>query len=152
LPVLPAPVERPTSLAGPQRVVENYDSGQERSESYVLGDGTKIGVWTVWHENGQKWMEYEYRNGLMDGPFLKWYPNGQKRTVGEYRGGKKEGAWTAWYEAGGLDGVEVSGLMWEGTHRADKKDGPWTFWSVDGSINGELSGIYRNDEKTVERP
>ena len=41
-------------------------------------DGKEEGVWTLWHENGQKKAESTWKNGKKEGVSTTWYDNGQK--------------------------------------------------------------------------
>ena len=86
---------------GGEKVVERYESGQKKSEGYLLDDGTKVGRWTFWHENGQKAKEGERKNEKPEGVWTSWHDNGQKSAEGEYKNGKKEGRWTYWFRFGG---------------------------------------------------
>ncbi len=40
-------------------------------------DGEVDGIATSWYENGQKWMEGNYKDGEPDGELNSWYENGQ---------------------------------------------------------------------------
>ena len=77
-----------------------YDSGQvERLVPYK--DGRWEGLWTLWHENGQKEMEGRTRkDGRPEGLATKWYKNGQKRYETTYKYGREEGLRTTWHENG----------------------------------------------------
>ena len=55
---------------------------------------------TLFHENGQKQSEGEYKNGKQNGHWIGWYANGQKSKEGGFKNGKQEGLWTSWYENG----------------------------------------------------
>jgi antitoxin component YwqK of YwqJK toxin-antitoxin module len=61
---------------------------------------TKEGLFTFWHENGQKKSEGTYLNGLIEGVFTVWHENGQKKSEGTYLKGRKEGVFTYWNEDG----------------------------------------------------
>jgi len=37
---------------------------------------TRIGLWTWWYDNGQKWQEGNYANGERDGTWHIWKRNG----------------------------------------------------------------------------
>ncbi|MEO2123730.1 MAG: hypothetical protein ABGY10_10450, partial [bacterium] len=77
-----------------------YDSGQvERLVPYK--DGRWEGLWTIWHENGQKEMEGRTRkDGRQEGLDTLWYKNGQKRRETTYKYGREEGLRTTWHENG----------------------------------------------------
>ncbi|HIB33325.1 MAG TPA: hypothetical protein EYO45_09540 [Candidatus Marinimicrobia bacterium] len=60
----------------------------------------RIGKWTGWHRNSQKWCEINFKNGKEDGSQRNWYENGQKELEGHYRDGKKVETWVWWYSDG----------------------------------------------------
>ena len=103
---------------GGEKVVEHYPDGQKKSEGYGIEDGTKVGRRTFWHENGQKAIEGECKEGYWEGPSTSWYPSGQKSKEGEFKDGKQEGQWIVWDKDGSIDN-EKSGI-----YKADKKVAP----------------------------
>ena len=60
----------------------------------------KDGLQTRWYDNGQKWLEENYKDGKEDGLTTEWYENGKKRSEVNYKDGKKDGLQTNWYENG----------------------------------------------------
>lgn len=102
--------------------------------------GKREGVWTTWHENGQKRWEGFYKNGEKAGTWTAWYENGQKLSEHLY----KYLVWTGvstktevrdrallsetyWYENGQK--------WWEGSLKDGKKEGTWTWWNEDGTVD-----------------
>ncbi|HIL54269.1 MAG TPA: hypothetical protein EYG40_04450, partial [Verrucomicrobia bacterium] len=95
------------------------DSGQvEMLVPYK--DGRWEGLWTIWHENGQKKMEGRTRkDGRQEGLETLWYKNGQKRRETTYKYGRQEGLRTTWHENGQKSGelttkddVQVAKKRW----------------------------------------
>lgn len=129
---------------GGKLVAEFHASGQKKFEGYQLEDGTKVGHWTHWHENGLKKLEGEFKNGAEEGRWTGWHENGQKSGEGEYKFGKQEGLWTAWYENGNKAGV--------GGYRNGKREGRWTIWKGDGAVHDKLSGIFEAGERVADSP
>ena len=95
------------------------DSGQVA----VLGrlkDGKLDGLWTDWHENGQKMVEMIYKDGEVDGLFTMWHENGQKEEERTFKDGKPaDGLHTQWHADGQKqreviykDGKRVSAKYW----------------------------------------
>ncbi len=80
-------------------VRENYDNGQLKRLGY-LNDGRKEGLWTSWHENGEKKKEIRYNKDVAHGTATEWYANGQKKGVGQIKDGEMDGPWEEWYENG----------------------------------------------------
>ena len=55
---------------------------------FATKDGKVNGLWTAWHDNGEKKTEFIFRNGEVDGPFNVWYKNGQKKEEGNGENGR----------------------------------------------------------------
>ena len=64
----PTPEPTPDLTGGGEKVVELYDNGAVKVTGYQLEDGTRVGHWTHWHENGQKIPELEYKNREKERP------------------------------------------------------------------------------------
>jgi len=165
---LPLLVGCSVSTRGGTKVVERYESGQKKSEGYVLADGKKAGPWTAWHDNGQKEGEGEFKKGKSEGLWTIWHKNGRKALEGEFKNGQREGLWTVWHKNGQKD-AEGEFKNWkeegpftewhdngqkkkEGECKNGKKEGRWTYWNEDGSIDPKLSGIYKADKKIAPLP
>ncbi|MDB4556762.1 hypothetical protein N9005_05855, partial [Akkermansiaceae bacterium] len=54
----------------------------------------------LWHKNGQKQTEGNYKDGKKHGPDVWWYENGQKEAEGNYKDGKPHGIVFNWHENG----------------------------------------------------
>ena len=54
------------------------------------------GTYTSWYEDGQKWEEKHFVNGVLEGGNTKWHSNGTKEKQGSYVDNKKHGIWTTW--------------------------------------------------------
>jgi len=95
----------------------------EEHETFAncMGDG----IFTYWHENGQKSYEVTYKDGKKDGLVTKWHENGQKYFEETYKDGKKDGLVTKWHENGQK--------YFEETYTDGKTDGLVTYWAIDGS-------------------
>ena len=48
---------------GGDKTIERYESGQRAYEGYLADDGSKVGIWTRWYDNGQKESEGTFKNG-----------------------------------------------------------------------------------------
>jgi antitoxin component YwqK of YwqJK toxin-antitoxin module len=73
---------------------EMYDSGQVKALR-PYKDGKLDGLFTGWHENGQKGFEIILKDGKYEGLFTRWHGNDQK-----------------WFEVTHKDGEEVSAKYW----------------------------------------
>jgi antitoxin component YwqK of YwqJK toxin-antitoxin module len=83
----------------------------------------------AWHENGQKSIEVNYKDGKQEGLQTSWHENGQKKGEGNYKDGEKDGLETLWYENGKKE--------WEGNYKDGKLDGLWTYWYENGQKKEE---------------
>jgi len=93
-----------------------------------LKKGLKVGKWTHWHPNGQKWVEAYWKDGKKDGTWLVWHNKGQKRYEENWKNDEKEGKWTWW-------DLDVDGqIELEGNFKNGKASGRWTWWKSDGSV------------------
>ena len=81
------------------RTVKFHDNGQKALEAN-LKDGKMHGLFNRWYENGQKESETNYKNGKPHGLWILWYKNGQKWIEGNNKDGKLDGLVTTWYENG----------------------------------------------------
>ena len=85
----------------------------------MLDDGTKVGPWTLWYENGQKRSEGSYKNGEQEGLWTYWHENGVQQAEGPFVLDRREGAWTFWDED---RDVKAAGMYAEG-----QRVGDWSF-------------------------
>lgn len=79
---------------------EYYEGGQLKIEGNYNGNEQRHGRWVSYYDNGQKWSESSYKNGVKNGHSITFYPNGNVRYVGEYRNDDKSGTWTFYNEEG----------------------------------------------------
>ena len=71
------------------KIVRNYyDSGVLKEEGKKDGS-LKIGPWTYWKENGEKYLMENYVEGKKDGSQMTWHSNGEVSTRHEYKKGFK---------------------------------------------------------------
>lgn len=81
--------EDPTG--GGEKIVGEYDNGLKEYDGYVLEDGSRVGLWTFWYENGQKWFVGSFKNGEWDGLWTLWNEDGSiySDLSGIYEAGEK---------------------------------------------------------------
>ncbi|MFL2912112.1 MAG: toxin-antitoxin system YwqK family antitoxin [Opitutales bacterium] len=132
------------------------------------------GLFTSWHENGQKEEEVNYKEGKEDGLFTSWHENGQKWSEENYKDGKEDGLQLWWYENGQKDGEEkwkdgkrMSAETWkpngEKCPETNLKEGNgrvvWYYESgqksgrvyvQDGKLDGLETNWYENGQKQYE--
>ena len=90
-------------FTGCGETVISEDQKQERSDGLVYKPNSEIpftGVVEDHYDNGQKYSEWRYKNGILHGQYVVWHRNGQKREVGSFRNGKRVGLRIAWYSDG----------------------------------------------------
>jgi len=88
------------------RFVKSYDNGQRMIE-WNYKNGKKEGYWTIWFENGEKKSVKNYKNGELDGLNSLWFKRGQKRVERYYKNGNKYGLWTYWDKKGNVTKTET---------------------------------------------
>ena len=76
-----------------------HENGQKMSEGNYK-DGKEDGLWVHWHENGQKRSESNLKDGKENGLWLMWHKNGQKWIEENYKDGKCEGLSVRWHGNG----------------------------------------------------
>lgn len=64
------------------------------------------GKWESFYQNGARWSENNYEEGVYHGPYMVWFENGQLRIKGHYDHGKKVGIWELYDETGKLQSIE----------------------------------------------
>jgi antitoxin component YwqK of YwqJK toxin-antitoxin module len=77
-----------------------YESGQKRVEGHYNADGKKDGRWVYWYENGNKWSEGYFSEGLDDRKRTTWHENGQLHFTGKLDKGERIGVWRFYDENG----------------------------------------------------
>lgn len=105
------------------------------------GEARQHGVWTAWHQNGQKMEEGTFDFGRRVGKFYSWHANGQKASEGDYHEGKQHGAWT-WWHANGQK--QTSGNYTHG-----RRSGDWAWWNEEGRIE-EKTSLVTPKQRTIE--
>lgn len=77
-----------------------YESGKKRVEGHYNAEGKKDGKWLYWYENGNKWSEGYFTNGLDDKKRTTWHENGELHFTGRLDQGKRVGIWKFFDENG----------------------------------------------------
>ena len=136
------------------KMVRNYyDSGALKEEGKKSGS-LKIGPWTYWRENGEKYLMENYVEGKKDGSQITWHDNGELSTRHEYEKGLKNGIFVAWYDNGNKKQT--------GTFINDLKNGTMSYWYDNGQIwmqenyekgnkHGLIIGWYKNGKKSIKQ-
>ena len=70
-------------------------------------EGKRDGLWTHWHESGDKAEEHTWRSGQRHGPFRRWSSQEQLVEEGGMSQGRKHGVWRRWDTSGALTMVEA---------------------------------------------
>ncbi len=80
----------------------NADELEWREGIWYLKDSKTpyTGKSLKWHENGQKKVERNFKDGKFDGPSNAWYENGQKRWEANNKDGEADGLVLEWHENG----------------------------------------------------
>jgi len=126
-------------------------------------DGKLDGPVTLWHENGMKSAQGEYRDEERQGLWQFWYPNGTLRWEGAFDEGVQIGLQRAWYDNGRLqsEGTWIDGELdgdfsaWHDNGRLalrchfdhGRERGELRRWNEDGELDLGVSGVYRNGHR-----
>ena len=79
----------------------HYFKTEETALSWFYSQKVKPdGKWIEWYENGHKYSEGTYKDGIEDGKWTWWWDYGNKRSEGTYKDGKKDGKWIEWWDDG----------------------------------------------------
>ena len=81
------------------KAIALHENGQKKMEGNFK-NGKKDGLETSWYEDGQKWTEGNFKDDQKDGLFTIWYTNGQKMAEGNFKDGKHEGLALYWHKNG----------------------------------------------------
>ncbi len=128
-----------------------YDNGQKELE-YNYKDGKIKGKLIRWGENGLKWSEHNYKDGQKDGKQEGWYDR-QKQYEYHYKDGKKDGKQEEWHENGQKS--------YKCNHKDGEMNGKYEGWDEngrklyecnykDGMRDGKQEWYYRNGQKSLE--
>jgi hypothetical protein len=98
-----APVD---TISKPGETVEYHPNGALKTRGKLNENGNREGLWVAYYDNGIKWSESYYMDGIRDGHSLTFYPNGQVRYIGEYKNDEKIGEWKFYNEDGTLQKEE----------------------------------------------
>jgi antitoxin component YwqK of YwqJK toxin-antitoxin module len=111
----------------------NSDELEDREGVFYLKNSNSpyTGKSFVFHENGQKGGELNFKDGKIDGLTVSWHENGQKETEGNFKDGKKDGLSVMWHE-NGQKHSEVN-------FKDGKIDGLSVWWHKNGKKRGQVT-------------
>ncbi len=124
--IIPVPEMEYHANGEPKFKASVYDDGSLQSLAYFNKDGKLNGPYTKWYEDGQKWVEWNYKNNNLHGLLTDWHPNGNKWREVNFVNGKKDGLATKWHKNGEKQA--------EGNWVNGKLHGKKTIYNCDGSI------------------
>lgn len=90
----------------PGNYQEFHPNGALKIEGLNNMYGNREGLWAAFYEDGTKWSENFYSNGVKSGHSITFFPNGNVRYVGEYRNDERIGVWKFYDEEGNITGEE----------------------------------------------
>ena len=88
------------TISKPGETIEYYPNGAIKMRGKLNEEGNRQGLWVSYYDNGTKWSESYYDNGIVDGHSITFFPNGKVRYIGEYKQGEKSGVWKFYDESG----------------------------------------------------
>ena len=164
-------------------------SGQKYCSSYTVKPTENLqskdilpweGTINCWFENGQKQIEWFFKNGAANGILTVWNEKGQKELQSSMKNDKPDGSWVTWNEKGQIiskqnfkdgqfDGKQVNfgcsnqncSKISETHYKNGKGDGKQTYWHENGKKSstgymkkglneGKAIGWYDNGQKRWE--
>lgn len=129
-----------------EEVAEDWPNGKPRLRKRVLhrADGTIAddGMFTRWHENGNKEYEGEFVDGKKNGRHVRYHMNGRMWNESFYVDGKRQGFSRQWDEKGSL--------MKEESYDQGLPHGTWTTWNSKGKIKWQ--GRFDHGKPVDDRP
>ncbi|MGS0526110.1 toxin-antitoxin system YwqK family antitoxin [Zobellia nedashkovskayae] len=88
---------------GPIGVSENFNEKGMKIRHTPYVDGHLQGVDITYnYSNGNKYVEQEYKNDILDGIYKEYYPSGKLALEGQLIKGQREGTWKYYHESGKL--------------------------------------------------
>jgi len=126
-----------------EEIVDKYPNGAPKKIEYFLTDGDKkeLVKETRFFENGEKYMEGEFKNGKKNGKWTAWFENGKKQSEGIFKEGFSNGPINVWNENGTK--------LYEGYYKSSKPDSIWTFYKPGGEISKKVT--FKDGKKISEQ-
>ncbi|GAP42222.1 protein containing MORN repeat variant [Lentimicrobium saccharophilum] len=121
-----------TSCNKPYVKKELFEDGSVKSEkTFKKTDGKEeLLKEVVFHQNGKKYIEGNYKNGLREGYWASWYDDGTLWSEGEFRDGESHGKRSVFHPNGTL--------YYEGRFDMGKRVGVWKFYDENGGLVNEI--------------
>ena len=82
--------------------IEHYENGIVKTQGNML-NGKREGLWISNFQDGKRWSESVYKNGLLNGVTTVFYPSGVMFYKGKFRENKRIGEWVFYAEDGKID-------------------------------------------------
>jgi len=84
------------------------------------------GEYKWWHDNGQLWKYFSYKDGKQDGEYKWWYDNGQLWGHCYYKDDGLNGEYKIWHK---------NGQLWKYfSYKDDKRDSEYKEWNNNGQL------------------
>lgn len=99
-------IENKIVLNEPGIYEEFHENGQLKIEGLNNMYGNREGLWVAYYEDGTKWSENFYTDGIKSGHSVTFFPNGNVRYVGEYKNDERVGTWKFYDLEGNLTNEE----------------------------------------------
>lgn len=78
-----------------------YQDGTLQLEGALRKD-RRNGLWISYYQDGSKWSETTFADGVIQGETRSWFTNGNLRYEGSYDKGKRSGDWKLYDSTGTL--------------------------------------------------
>ena len=78
-----------------------YCSNGKKEEEYWINKNGKLErEYKFWYENGNKWLECNYKDGKLEGEYKSWNEKGNKLEESYCKNGEFEGEYKSWHKNG----------------------------------------------------
>jgi antitoxin component YwqK of YwqJK toxin-antitoxin module len=103
-------------------LIYNVNEQKNIDKIIFILNGLRHGSEIHWYENGQRWVERNYKLGLEEGLQKTWYPDGTPFSFKSFKDGQPNGEFFEWFKDGKIssfvkyvNGTEVVAKTWTGS-------------------------------------
>ncbi|MDR2964070.1 MAG: hypothetical protein LBU90_10630 [Bacteroidales bacterium] len=90
------------TAAFPAKIVRMYAHGEKEEETNYNPVGERDGLHTFWYMSGDKMLEENFKDGVLDGKATYWNENATKSYEAQFTAGEPSGTWKFYDNEGHL--------------------------------------------------
>ena len=126
-------------IKGNKELKEFHSNGNLRSKCQENRSGELVGLFSGYNFDGNKILEWNYKDGICDGRITTWYSNGKKSSEGNIRDNRYVGKIKTWYYSGEIQSiVELKFNINEYNNNMDPNDPRY-------GVHGSIKPIFMTD-------